>query len=441
MNLLSKYFYKKYDLIDRNVATCRSRLSDAEQMSSDELYALNWKRRVELVNFCSQRIPFYIRKFDEIGFSSGDLKSEVDFQNLPVLEKDEIRECADEIVCPDFSLNNLKASSTGGTTGLPLTTYSDPSVHLSSMSWRMLNWWDVDASDNSAYLYRVIPTGLRKMASDMVLFPTRRTYISAADMTVENMDAFYKRLKKTKPKYLVGYVGAIEEFANYMMRHEGELPSLKAIWTTSAPLPECKRVLYEKAFKCPVYTQYGSGEFYWIAAECKNQCGLHVASDVRHVEVVEGDQPVNGEGFGDLLVTDLLNYAFPLLRYRLGDRGRMLPEKCECGLPFPIMDYVKGRISDSIRFPDGTTIPGEYWTTIFDDFTDVIRAFQVYQASDYSIEIRYEVYDGVDCCNAISVVEQGIGGKLRGRARLTFKNCEISSNDFGKLKFVISDVC
>ena len=110
MNLLSKYFYKKYDLIDRNVATCRSRLSDAEQMSSDELYALNWKRRVELVNFCSQRIPFYIRKFDEIGFSSGDLKSEVDFQNLPVLEKDEIREFADEIVCPDFSLNNLKSS-------------------------------------------------------------------------------------------------------------------------------------------------------------------------------------------------------------------------------------------------------------------------------------------------------------------------------------------
>lgn len=440
MSLSRDYFYKKYDLIDRNVRASRSMFSRAEEMSADELYDLNWKRRVDLVDFCSKQSPFYIRKFNEIGFRSGDLKSEADFQNLPILEKDEVRKYADEIVCQGFSLDKLKTSSTGGTTGVPLTTYNDPTVHLSSMSWRMLNWWGVDASENSAYLYRVIPSGLKKLLSDCVLFPTRRSYISAADMTAENMHVFYRKLKKTKPKYLVGYVGSIEEFANYMIRYECELPSLLAIWTTSAPLPECKRVLYEKAFKCPVYTQYGSGEFYSIAAECKNQSGLHIASDVRHVEVVDGDQPVQGDDFGDLLVTDLLNHAFPLLRYRIGDRGRLLPEKCKCGLPFPMMDYVKGRISDSIKFRDGTSIPGEYWTTIFDDFTDIVSAFQVRQASDYSIEIHYEVYDGVDFKKVISVVEDRIEAKLRGRSPIVFTNCEVTSNDAGKLRFVVSDV-
>ena len=259
-------------------------------------------------------------------------------------------------------------------------------------------------------------------------------------MTNDRMDRFYVGLLRSRPKYLVGYVGAIDEFAHYLERSARKLTGLVAVWTTSAPLPEAKRRYYERIFSCPVYTQYGSCEFYWIAAECNKKSGLHIGSDIRHVDIVEGNTAVESGQFGDIVVTDLLNYAFPLLRYRIGDRGRILNSKCDCGLPFPMMDYVKGRVSDSIRLTDGTSIPGEYWTTIFDDFTDSIRAFQVFQGVDYALEIRYEIYAGVDGTSAINTVEGRIREKLRSRIPLSFKECDISANDNGKLRFVVSEL-
>lgn len=440
MDYREHFFYLKFRFLDRTMRPSLSRLQQAQVLSSVELAELNWWRRCDLVRLCAEKIPFYRDRFKAIGFEFGDLKTEEDFQRLPILEKEDIREHSNDLFNPDFDRESLTVATTGGTTGLPLKTYNDPHVHLSSMSWRMLGWWGVTPADNSAYLYRAVPTGMHKLKTDIALWPTQRAYIAAADMTLDRMECFYRKLLRIQPKYLVGYVGAIDEFSRFLESREYQIPSLKVVWTTSAPLPESKRSQYQRVFSCPVYTQYGSCEFYWIAAECKEQNGLHIGTDIRHVDVVDGTVPVGSGQFGDLLVTNLTNYAFPLLRYRVGDRGRLLKHNCSCGLPFPMMDYVKGRVSDSIRFRDGTTIPGEYWTTIFDDFTDSVKAFQVLQKSDYSLVISYEAIEGADATMAVNVVGSRIREKLRERIPLSFRQCDVSANDNGKLRFVVSEL-
>lgn len=440
MNIWHSVFRAKYGIIDRNSMAGMRKLREAENLSAKELRELNWNRRVSLVNFCAEKIPFYQRKFKEIGFVPSDLKEESDFQRLPILEKEDVRSFAHELVNPAYDINTLTGATTGGTTGEPLKTYSDPNVHISSMSWRMLNWWGVDVSDSSGYLYRAIPVGLKKLAMDVILWPTRRSYIAAADMTYQNMICFYRKLKRTKSKYLVGYVGAIDEFARFVENNDYSLPSLEAVWTTSAPLPATKRKAYERIYSCPVYTQYGSCEFYWIAAECQNQSGLHIGSDIRHVDIVDGNSAVDDGSFGDIVVTDLLNYTFPLLRYRIGDRGRLLDRQCDCGLPFPMMDYVKGRVSDAILLPDGTSIPGEYWTTIFDDFTDIIRSFQVHQKRDYSLVISYECYPAKHANTVVSKVDSRLAEKIQNRIAYEFKETEVTGHDDGKIRFVTSEL-
>jgi phenylacetate-CoA ligase len=440
MNIRHKAFHAKFGIIDRNSQTGMRKLREGESLSAEELRRLNWNRRVDLVRFCAEKIPFYQRKFDEIGFSPDDLKEEADFQRLPILEKEDVRSFTHELINPDYDINKLTGATTGGTTGEPLKTYSDPEIHLSSMSWRMLNWWGVDVSDNSGYLYRAIPVGVKKLAMDIALWPTRRSYIAAADMTHQNMMCFYRKLKRTNSKYLVGYVGAIDEFARFIQSNGYSLPSLEAIWTTSAPLPATKRSDYERIFACPVYTQYGSCEFYWIAAECRHQSGLHIGSDIRHVDIVDGSTPVDHGSFGDIVVTDLLNYTFPLLRYRIGDRGRLLNRQCDCGLPFPMMDYVKGRVSDAILLPDGTSIPGEYWTTIFDDFTDAIRSFQVHQKLDHSLVISYECYAGKNASTVVSTVDSRLAEKIKNRITYEFKEADVTGHDNGKIRFVTSEL-
>lgn len=436
--LARSIFQAKLRLVQPKAYMSFEKLKQSQILSQEELWKLNWNRRKMLVEHCAQNIPFYRDKFREIGFEAGDLKCEDDWARLPILEKSDIREFSKKIVNPKLRLSDLPVATTGGTTGLPLKTYNDPAVHLSSMSWRMLGWWGLHPSDNSGYLYRAIPTGLRKRLIDFALFPTRRAYLSASAMTLQEMHTFYESICSAKIKYLVGYVGALEVFSRYCEEMKLKLPYLEAVWTTASPLSQNSRHYMEKVFNCPIYTQYGSCEFYWIAAECKQQNGLHIGIDVRHVEIIS-DTIDEETGFGDLAITDLQNYAFPLLKYRIGDRGRMLKIQCGCGLGFPLMDYVRGRVTDNIKLGNGTLIPGEYWTTIFDDFTDIISAFQVHQYSDLSIEVRYVSDNPNDAAMAAELVKSNLILKAGESLKIKMVKTDEIAQRSGKIQFVTSD--
>lgn len=411
-----------------------------EALAMDSLAQLNRMRRVELVQFAFARIPFYRRKYAEAGIEARDLADPDAFARLPILERADIVAYEADLVNPDFRRDQLPVFTTGGSTGRPLKTYGDPRVPHAALSWRMLEWWGTGIHDNSGYLYRAVPVGWRRAAQKIALWPTRREWISAASMTPGRMESFYRALLRIRPRYLVGYVGALDVFARFLEERKYSLPGLQAVWTTSAPLPEVKRRYFENIYGCKAYTQYGSCEFYWIAAECHEQSGMHIATDARHVEVVnERNEPVPDGEWGDLIVTDLLNYAFPLIRYRIGDRGRLLSGKCPCGRPFPMMGYVRGRISDVIHVPGGADVPGEYWTTIFDDFTDAIKAFLVHQNQDLSVEIRYEPYEGKDADPVVAAVAAKLRQSFGPSLQVVWKRVPVESNDNGKLRLVTSD--
>jgi phenylacetate-CoA ligase len=401
---------------------------------------MNWDRRKELVRHCALHVPFYRQQFQKIGFHPDDLTSESVFAQLPVLEKEEIRERREQLIADGVDRRRLRAATTGGTTGQPLEIYQDARVPLSALTWRMLNWWGVDVSDNSGYLYRAVPKGLRRRLTDIAMYPTRRVYIQAAEMDQPRMQGFYAALNRIRARYIIGYVGAIEAFADYLASSGLQVPSLRAVWTTASPLPQAKRLYFQKTFGCPAYTQYGSVEVFILSAECACQTGLHVFTDIRHVEAIGPDDRPAGVGqHGDLVVTDLTNYTFPLLRYRIGDRGRMLDQACTCGKPFPLMDYVTGRVSDLIRLPDGTSVPGEFWTTIFDDWPRAIKGFEVHQARDYAITVRYQPFSH-DSDKAVEAVGKMLSHKLRGLVRLAFVPDTLDPNRNGKTRYVVSEV-
>jgi phenylacetate-CoA ligase len=415
-------------------------LAAHDRWTAEDVKQRNLALQREAVASAFTHIPFYRRKYAEAGFRLADLEDPSFLSKLPLLTRAEIREHESEIVHPAFHDVRLPSATTGGSTGTPLRTFNDPRIPLQVLSWRMLEWWGVDVSDSSGYLYRSVPLGWKRLRQRLLLWPTRREWLSASAMTPPNMARFHSALARSKPAYLVGYVGAIEVFAGYL-RDEGlSLPGLKAVWTTSAPLPEGKRQWLQRVFQCPVYTQYGSCEFYWISAECRLQRGLHIGTDARHVEIVDENGPVAAGEYGEIVVTDLLNRAFPLIRYQVGDRGRLLPTPCACGLPFPLMDYVRGRTSDLIVTKAGTRIPGEFWTTICDDFTDNVQAFQVYQRADRQVEVRMQMQAGQPMRPVAAVIEERLQRQYGSDLDVRCIETHVDVNDNGKTRFVVSDV-
>ena len=113
-----------------------------------------------------------------------------------------------------------------------------------------------------------------------------------------------------------------------------------------------------KGIGVPSLSNYSSGEIGAIAFECRSNEGyFHVAhSNV----IVECDQRVtttfDGETVGRLLITHLHSYATPIIRYDIGDFGK-LHDRCPCGHNGPTLSHIFGRGKHFLRHPDGKYLP------------------------------------------------------------------------------------
>ena len=141
------------------------------------------------------------------------------------------------------------------------------------------------------------------------------------------------------------------------------------------------------------------------------------------------------------MITDLEDYVFPLIRYEIGDMGRELPDPCTCGVTLPMMDQVLGRTTDLVHLPNGSCISGDYLTTVFDDYPDAVRGFQVFQSADGKITIRYVPNpDDPRVRDIIKKVTYEIGKRVNSEVEVNAQALPEIPHDRGKLRFVISEL-
>ena len=134
----------------------------------------------------------------------------------------------------------------------------------------------------------------------------------------------------------------------------------------------------EEQFGADVFNFYGSREVGAIAGECVKG-RLHVFAMNNVVEVLDQwDKRTEAGQHGDIVVTNLHNYAMPVIRYRIGDSGALGSSDCECGSRLPVLDNLSGRVTDHFQADDGGLVHGEYFTHLF-YFRDWVDQFQVLQ--------------------------------------------------------------
>lgn len=135
---------------------------------------------------------------------------------------------------------------------------------------------------------------------------------------------------------------------------------------------------------------YSCVEFGNIAQQCPEHHNYHVNTEHVKLEIIDAQGNACGVGeVGKVLVTGLLNYATPLIRYELGDYASW-GEPCACGRSLPVLEKVYGRERNRLIMPNGEScFPylGEY-----DDVEDMsmgaIRKFQFIQHTTHDIEIK-----------------------------------------------------
>jgi len=171
-----------------------------------------------------------------------------------------------------------------------------------------------------------------------------------------------------------------------------------------------------------VIDSYGCTETGALAGECPAG-SMHVYADHVHLEVFQGDRPVPVGGFGDLVVTVLNNPAMPLVRYRVGDRGRLSPEKCRCGLPQPTLLDLEARSADVFAGPDGANHHGSKLVRRLGRLYDEPAADDVLQVQFAQVDPQHwqvlveapALVETGECGDGVRpVIEDRLGGIVRG---------------------------
>jgi phenylacetate-CoA ligase len=117
---------------------------------------------------------------------------------------------------------------------------------------------------------------------------------------------------------------------------------------------------------CRFVQKYGTSELGVVAASCGRSPGAHVLEDLFEVEIVRRGQPVPPGEVGRLAITDLVNTAMPLLRYDVGDVGRLHTGPCPCGRRTARLE-VLGRAQEVLDTPSGPLTASAVADTVFCD--------------------------------------------------------------------------
>ena len=333
----------------------------------DEIRRLQFDRLRSLLCHAHDHCPFYRRRFEEAGFAPGDLRRLEDLRALPPLEKRDIQEDGADMVARNWPRSDLIRNQTGGSTGTPVTFYLSGArkCSRSAATLRHNRWAGWEVGDRAAVIWgapRDRPDdGWRSRLRSALL--REPMWLDAGCLTEAGMEEFHRRLHRFRPRVLQAYARAVVLFARFLQVHSLKAYRPHSLVTSAEILEGEDRELLEQVFGCPVFNRYGCREVSVVASECSAHSGLHVMAEGLYIEIETPNGPAAPGEMGAVLVTDLLNGAMPLIRYRIGDLAAWADGPCPCGRGLPRLERVAGRFTDFLVGADGRLVSGVFLAT------------------------------------------------------------------------------
>jgi phenylacetate-CoA ligase len=401
---------------------------------------------IRLLTHCKQSVPYYAKMMRDLGDSFYDHPEEY-LKHMPILTKGIIRDHFDELKSTDLARRNWYLNSGSGSTGEQIQFIQDSEYAARSGAITLLFSKLVgrDIGECEVRLWgsmRDISKGSEGWKARFVNKITNTIFLNVFRMDPDRMRQFILALNTKRPELIIAYADAMYELAKFAEQAGLEVTPQPAIITSAETLHSFMREKIEAVFHCRVFNRYGSREVSTIACERPGCNGLWVPPWGNYVEVVDtaGNRVPDGAE-GEILVTSLNNFAMPFVRYRIEDRGVLLPKTDDDhSEPGQILRTIVGRTVDIFKGKDGVLVhPGYFGSLLY--WRDWIAKYQVIQKSHSHVVFRI-VRSG-------SYHQQGELNEITKKTKAVMGNdCEVSfefvddivPSPSGKYRHIISEV-
>lgn len=433
MNLakMATYVYNKklFDAI--NLAFKRQNESVAIIKSIQE------KKFGTLINHAKNNVPYYKKKLENI--TGLDDLSKIEF-----LTKDKIRNYNAEIKAKNINSNRFYTNATSGSTGESLYFYTDAEdFYRKAVIIRGDDWAGLKYGEKALYLWgaeRDIDKNksfYKKLKDNFIV---KNKTLSTYHMADKDLYEYMEIYNKYKPSIIVSYPTPLFRFAQFIEQYNINIWKPKGIITSAETLFPFQREKIEKVFDTKVFNRYGCREVGHIASECEIHKGLHINSDRFILEIINqnGEKCEPGE-LGEIVITDLNNFVFPFIRYKIGDLGVLSDRICKCGRNLPLLEKVEGRIFDLIVGTNGNAVGGTFWTLLKYDLKGWGK-FQIVQEKLNYIEIFLENNDEIESSlkqKLTRIVKEKLGDEMIIKINIVDN---IPQTQTGKHRWIISKI-
>ncbi len=419
-------------------------LADLRRLAgvTTEVVQLDAARRLrDLLAFAGTCVPYYAELLPRCGVDPHGPDPYAELPKLPVQEKADVRANAHRMVWRGVPGGALPHSS-GGTTGDTLHFCIDRVRQAQGLGARlfMQSLFGARPGDRRLYLWGspIETRGPRvKRWRDRLL---NEMLLDAFEMSPAQMDRQLARIFRFKPRVLYGYPTATALLARHAATRLGpaRFPWLRLVVLTGEEVTPDQVAQVRATFGCAVATEYGNREAGLIAHDCPHG-RMHVVWPHILVEIAVAGQAVPPGQCGDVLCTTLNTRAQPFIRYRVGDVGCLMPEPCPCGMPFPVMRLVGGKITGFIALPNGRLCHGAITSHILRKERGIV-GFRTHQHALDEFEVMLVVDEHFDRTTLERVRQRYrdlFGPSINVECRVVEG---IPPDPSGKRRYVVSDV-
>lgn len=402
-----------------------------------------------LAAHAGEHSPFFRNRFKQAGLDPQQNWTTESFTSIPLLTRAELMQQAGHIHCRVLPPRHgaVQQIQTSGSTGQVVTVLRTEVTQLIWLALTMREhlWHERDFSATLAVIRALIPplddpqiaarSGWGPPAS--LLFNTGPSFAQPLSMDVAQQAAWLERIN---PEYLLTYPSNLGALLDRFESGAALPASLRQVRTIGETLHPGLRERCRQLGDIEIVDMYSAQEAGLIALQCPASGLYHIQSESLIVEVLDdrGHACQPGET-GRVVITDLHNFATPLIRYEIRDYAEV-GAPCPCGRGLPTLARIMGRRRNMVVLPDGS----KHWPLIgayrFREVAD-IRQYQAIQHTLNDVEIRLRVEQPLSAtqeARLAALIHTALGHPFP--LRFTYFEQELPRTQGGKFEEFISRV-
>ena len=325
----------------------------------EEKTQLQLERLQSTLNRAYRQVNFHRQRMNAAGIEPGQVESIDDMKRLPFLDRADFSEHYPYELFAVPLRDIVRIHTAPGIARHPTVSgYTSQDLDM----WRRITARALNAASVSAHdiLQVAFNQGLANWGRDYK-DSAEDIGVSVIPNTQLSIDKQFMVLRDYKTTVLVTTPAMAYQLADYMHKTQVGPAALNlhtmiiAGETISA---DFRKTIEERAF-VSLWLHYGLSEVPGpaIAFECTSHDGLHISEDHFLAEIIDPETKavLSAGETGELVLTTLTTRAFPLIRFRTGDKARIIDEPCSCGSPLSRIEWFPERTDDILRV-DGVKI-------------------------------------------------------------------------------------